>query len=103
MANTGSRADHEDPRVEDKAIPRLVPDKKAQKTETCVTLFSMMAGLWTAVRIKRSPNTGSSCHSYVPTIEVMMDCDPDLAVMSARFSRMAKELWIAARDALEDR
>lgn len=42
-------------------------------------------------------------HCYVPTIEVMMDCDPDLAVMSARFSRMAKELWIAARDALEDR
>eukprot|EP00952_Eustigmatos_sp_NYUAD-ZCMA_P000906 3869-Eustigmatos_ZCMA.PRE.1 len=38
-----------------------------------------------------------------PRIDVTMNCEPDLAVMSARFSPLAKALCIAARDALEDR
>lgn len=32
-----------------------------------------------------------------------MNCEPALAVMSARFSRLAKELWMAAREAEAER
>lgn len=32
-----------------------------------------------------------------------MNCEPALAVMSAKFSRRAKELWMAAREAEAER
>jgi hypothetical protein len=50
--------------------------------------------------LQRSPTV---CTIRSPSTEVTMYCDPDLAVISARFSRMANELWIAAREALADR
>ena len=36
----------------------------------------------------------------VPIVEDKIACEPALAVMSARFSRIANDLWMAARDAL---
>ena len=41
--------------------------------------------------------------SPVPRMDVTMNCEPALAVMSASFSRLAQELWMAAREALADR
>lgn len=41
--------------------------------------------------------------AHRPRMEVTINWEPALAVMSARFSRLAKELWMAAREAEAER
>lgn len=87
-----------EPSAEDRSMPRPVPgygyityggDRDGR--HVCVRSSDLYVCMYEAGR------------AHGPRMEVTMNWEPALAVMSARFSRLAKELWMAAREAEAER
>lgn len=93
VAQMGARDVHAEPSAEERRMPRPVP------TFTWFGCLGVIRGRVEAIHWwSRTPGP-----KHTPRIEVTMNCEPALAVMSAKFSRLAKELWMAAREAEAER